>query len=88
MIVIHSLVPPMDLHFCYKIVTSNGNHGENIRGKNAHVVVFCLKGLSHEVELAFDDMHGRSSNDFIRQKVYFSQLMRVCVVLIMLEACT
>ncbi len=28
------------------------------------------------------------SNDFIKQKLYFSRLMRVCIGLIMLAACT
>jgi|LakMenE18May11ns_1017448.scaffolds.fasta_scaffold8332402_1 hypothetical protein len=49
----------------------------------------CLKGLSHEMNLAFEDMHGQlglnrgrgqflnfvggCSKDFKKQKVYFSQ---------------
>ncbi len=60
-----------------------------------------LKGLSHEMDLGFDVMHGQfkawiwdaasfkifwCSNDFIMQKVYFSGLMRVRVTLIMLVA--
>ncbi len=50
------------------------------------------------MDLDFEDMHGHSSspnwgrdqcpNDFITQNVYFSLLMRVCVGLMMLAACT
>ncbi len=54
-------------------------------------MVVYLKGLSHEMDLAFDDMYGyffiffRCSNDFILQKVYFSRLIRVYVGLIMVS---
>ncbi len=59
-----------------------------------------LKGLSHEMDLDFDDVwlvlglnRGRGycyiffgcSNDFILQKVYFSRLMRLYVRLIMVS---
>jgi hypothetical protein len=63
-------------------------------GKNA-----VLKGLSHEMDLAFDDIDRFTRpvlNFFlcdpmvlcIMQKVYFLRLMRVCVVFIVLMACT
>jgi hypothetical protein len=57
-----------------------------------------LKGLSHEMDLAFDDMcmvsfrpklgtgpflkFFRCSNDFITQKVYFSRLMQVKLIML------
>ncbi len=48
----------------------------------------CLKGLSHEMDLACDDgaifKFFRCSNDFITQTVFFSRLMWVYVDLIML----
>ncbi len=57
-----------------------------------------LKRLSHEMNLAFDDVGQKGtrpflkffmySNDFIKQKVYFPLLTRVYVGLIMLAAFT
>jgi hypothetical protein len=51
-----------------------------------------IKTLASRNVLAFDDMYGylvcsRCSDDFMKQKVYFSQLMRVCVGLKMLASC-
>jgi hypothetical protein len=56
MIDILSLVPPIDLHFYYKIVIFNGNHEANIRGEIKPFTSY-LQGLSHEIDLAFEDMH-------------------------------
>ncbi len=61
-----------------------------------------LKGLSHEMDLAFDDMYvywaliGEGpvlkffccSIDFKTQKVYFLRLLKVYISLIMSAACT
>ncbi len=48
-----------------------------------YICFLYLWGLSHEMDLAFDDTH-----DFITQNVYFSRLMRIWVGLIMFLACT
>ncbi len=58
MIDILSLVPPTDLHFCYKIVTSNGNHEANIRG-GKETVHFVFKETVSRDGFGFCDIHGQ-----------------------------
>ncbi len=59
MIVIHSLVPPIDLHFCYKIVIVLLTiTTKQISEAEEKPFTSCLKGLSHKMDLTFEDMHG------------------------------
>jgi hypothetical protein len=76
-----------------EITSCPANYHAAQKNEKTVLVVFSasLKGLSHEMDLAFVDMYSylyvligygamfkifRFPNDFITQKVYFSQLMR------------